>query len=75
MKKISDAATARRINEVKALLELPGFRWNSRQHGQAMILSPDDLFSPVSALLEKGIADEHPAESIPLPWTVHRCLR
>ena len=55
---------------VKAWLDLPGFSWNSRRHGQAMILSPDDLFSPVTALLETGIADEHPADSSPLPWTV-----
>jgi hypothetical protein len=51
-------------------MDLPGISWNSQRHGQAMILSPDDLFSPVTALLEAGIADEHPADSIPLPWTV-----
>ncbi len=55
---------------VKAWLDSPGFSWDSRRHGQAMILSGNDLFSPVTALLETGIADEHPADSIPLPWTV-----
>ena len=55
---------------VKAWLDLPGFSWNKDRHAQAMILSDRDLFSPVTALLETGIADDHPADSVPLPWTV-----
>ncbi|MEL6538823.1 MAG: hypothetical protein AAFQ98_25630, partial [Bacteroidota bacterium] len=49
----------------------PGFKWSSAQHGQMMIYSADDFFSPVTALVDAGmaIAVSDPDEA-PNPWTV-----
>jgi len=47
------------------------FSWNTACHGQMMILSADDYFSPVTCLIEQKMAlavdDDNQA---PVPWTV-----
>lgn len=47
------------------------FTWSSQQHGQMMIYSADDFFSPVTAIVEAemGIAVSNP-DTPPEPWTV-----
>jgi hypothetical protein len=47
------------------------FEWNRARHGQMMILSNDDYFSPVTAVIESqmGIVVPDPDTS-PHPWTV-----
>lgn len=46
-------------------------KWNSNRHGQMMIYSSDDYFSPVTSAVDSGIAvavrDENTA---PHPWTL-----
>jgi hypothetical protein len=47
------------------------FTWDSHKHGQMMIFSNDDYFSPVTAVVESamaiGVAD---ADTPPHPWTL-----
>ncbi len=47
------------------------FRWSSHRHGQMMILSNDDFFSPVTAVVEAemAIAVQDP-DTPPHPWTL-----
>lgn len=50
---------------------IPMFKWNQTNHGQMMIFSADDYFSPVSCLVNEDMAvpvEDHDAE--PHPWTV-----
>lgn len=48
-----------------------GFKWSPHQHGQMMILSNDDFYSPVTAVVESkmGISVADP-DTPPHPWTV-----
>lgn len=49
----------------------PGFSWNNTSHGQMMIYSADDYFSPVTCLVERGMAVAVPDDNTPpQPWTV-----
>jgi len=47
------------------------FRWSSHRHGQMMIFSNDDFFSPVTAVVEgkMAIAVQDP-DTPPHPWTL-----
>jgi hypothetical protein len=47
------------------------FRWSSSRHGQMMIFSNDDFFSPVTAVVEEkmAIAVQDP-DTPPHPWTL-----
>lgn len=56
---------------VKAWENVPEFRWDAEKHRDMMIQSNDDLFSPVTAVVDSkmGIAVENPDTS-PRPWTV-----
>lgn len=57
---------------VKAWQEaLSGFHWNPKKHGQMMITSPNDYFSPVNCLVQSDIAIKVVDENAePHPWTV-----
>lgn len=48
-----------------------GFRWSPRRHGQMMIFSNDDYFSPVTAVLKEqmAVAVSDP-DTLPHPWTL-----
>lgn len=47
------------------------FEWNNHRHGQMMIFSADDYFSPVTAALESGMGEKvEDVEAAPLPWTL-----
>ena len=47
------------------------FPWSNANHGQMMIYSKDDYFSPVTCLVERGMAVAVPdADTPPQPWTV-----
>lgn len=47
------------------------FKWSNTRHGQMMILSADDYFSPVTALVESNIAvGVDDSDEVPHPWTV-----
>jgi hypothetical protein len=47
------------------------FRWSSHCHGQMMILSNDDFFSPVTAVIENKMAVAVPdPDTPPHPWTL-----
>lgn len=49
----------------------PDFEWNNHRHGQMMIFSTDDYFSPVTAALESGMGEQvDDVEAAPLPWTL-----
>lgn len=49
----------------------PGFAWDKRRHRQMMIIGDDDMFSPVTALVEAGIAILVPnPDTAPECWTV-----
>jgi hypothetical protein len=51
--------------------EHPEIQWDSHRHGQMMILSLDDYFSPVTALIESDIAEVvDNQDNPPHPWTV-----
>lgn len=47
------------------------FRWSSIRHGQMMIFSNDDFFSPVTAVVEEkmAVAVQDP-DTPPRPWTL-----
>ena len=48
-----------------------GFEWGARRHRQMMIMSADDYFSPVTAVIEAGMARTVPdPDSPPAPWTL-----
>ncbi len=57
---------------VKAFADtLPGFEWNNHRHGQMMIFSDQDYFSPVTAAVESGMAIANDdVDSPPPPWTL-----
>ena len=44
--------------------------WNSRRHAQMMISSGDDLFSPVTAMIESEMATAVPPGQPPTSWCV-----
>lgn len=48
-----------------------GFLWNSKKHGQMMIFSTEDYFSPVTCLIESNMASvvEDP-DTLPAKWSV-----
>lgn len=49
----------------------PDFKWNNQRHGQMMIFSTNDYFSPVTAALEGGMGEEvTDVDAAPLPWTL-----
>jgi len=49
----------------------PDFEWNNKRHGQMMIVSVDDYFSPVTAVIENGMAVKaDDVDNAPQPWTV-----
>jgi hypothetical protein len=55
----------------KAWAQTDGFEWNARRHGQMMIFSADDFFSPVTAAVESGMAVLAPdPDAAPHPWSV-----
>lgn len=46
------------------------FEWNSQRHKQIMIIS-DDLFGPVTAIIEAGMGEDLPdIHALPPPWTI-----
>jgi len=48
-----------------------GFRWSPGRHGQMMIFSSDDFYSPVTAVVEAGMAMPVSDPDVPPhPWTV-----
>ncbi len=48
-----------------------GFRWSMKRHGQMMIWSTDDYFSPVTAAVETRMAEAiDDSDAFPEPWTV-----
>ncbi len=48
-----------------------GFRWSEKRHGQMMIWSLDDYFSPVTAAVEARMAEEiDDPDAFPEPWTL-----
>ncbi len=58
---------------VKAWLDTiaSGFRWSQKRHGQMMIWSTDDYFSPVTAAVEARMAEKiDDPDAFPEPWTV-----
>jgi hypothetical protein len=56
---------------VKAWELSPHFQWNVMRHRQMMIMSNEDMFSPVTAAVESGMAVSVPnPDSKPGPWTV-----
>ncbi len=49
----------------------PNFEWNNHRHGQMMIFSADDYFSPITAALESGMGEKvKDVEEAPKPWTL-----
>lgn len=49
---------------------VPNFKWSNQQHGQMMIYSADDYFSPITALVEANMAVANPdVDAPPPPWT------
>ncbi len=47
------------------------FEWNNHRHGQMMIFSTEDYFSPVTAAVESGMGEEvEDVEAAPAPWTL-----
>lgn len=47
------------------------FDWNNKRHGQMMIYSAEDYFSPITAAVESGMAiKQDDVEFPPKPWTV-----
>jgi len=48
-----------------------GFRWNKRRHGQFMIASTADYFSPITAVVEAGMGvEQEDPDMPPAPWTL-----
>lgn len=47
-----------------------GFDWGPERHGQMMIYSADDYYSPVTAAVESGMAEAADADAPPHPWTL-----
>lgn len=56
---------------VKAWMDsFPDFEWSNKKHSQMMITG-SDLFSPVAAVLENGMAEEvSNVDESPQPWTL-----
>ncbi len=53
-----------------------GFRWSERRHGQMMITSVDDYFSPVTAAVEARMAEAiDDPDAFPEPWTLVQAWR
>jgi hypothetical protein len=52
-------------------LQCENFEWDEHRHSQMMILSDADYFSPVTAVVESGIANLLPNTTVfPAPWTI-----
>lgn len=50
---------------------IPSFEWNNFRHGQMMIYSADDFFSPITAAIESGMVDKiENVDDAPQPWTI-----
>ncbi|MFT5456950.1 MAG: hypothetical protein ACI9K2_003440, partial [Myxococcota bacterium] len=49
--------------------ETPGFLWSTLRHRQFMVLT-DDLYGPVSAAVQHGMASRAGTEALPAPWTI-----
>lgn len=46
-------------------------KWNMKRHRQMMIHDKEDLFSPITAVIEEGMALPHEAlDTMPPPWTL-----
>lgn len=59
------------VAKAYANANVPGFVWDARRHGQMMVDSDDDYFSPVTAVVDSGIAVPAPSpDASPHPWTV-----
>lgn len=64
------------VTFVEALLvyawqqERPGFTWNEHRHGQMMIFSLTDRFSPVTAVVEHGMGVAADERALPAPWSI-----
>ncbi len=53
-----------------------GYRWSRKRHGQMMIWSTDDYFSPVTAAVEARMAEAiDDPDTFPEPWTVVQAWR
>ena len=51
--------------------QLDDYQWNASRHRQMMIMSSDDFFSPVTAVVESGMALAVPdPDAPPHPWTI-----
>lgn len=51
--------------------QFPNFTWNMAKHNQMMITSTDDYYSPVTAVLESGMATPvTDNNAVPPPWTL-----
>ena len=49
--------------------KFPEFKWDNKRHGQMMITSDKDYFSPVTALVDNGMAKKiDDIEAPPQPW-------
>ncbi len=55
---------------VKAWQNEHNIEWTPEKHGQMMILSSMDYFSPITACIQAGIAEDINIHSAPPPWTV-----
>ncbi len=49
---------------------LTDFTWSSAKHGQMMIFSTEDYFSPVTCLIESEMATSSDADDVPEKWSV-----
>lgn len=51
--------------------KFPDFEWNNHRHGQMMIFSADDYFSPVTAAIESGMGEKvDDVDAAPAPWSL-----
>lgn len=48
----------------------PGFTWNEHRHGQMMIFSLTDRYSPVTAVIEMGMGVAVDDRVLPAAWTI-----
>jgi hypothetical protein len=54
----------------------PEFKWDNKRHNQMMITSDKDYFSPITALVENGMAEKiDDIEKPPQPWTAIQAWR
>lgn len=55
---------------VKAWQNVHNLEWNNEKHGQMMIFSAMDYYSPVTALLHSDVATVLNPDDAPAPWSV-----